>query len=132
MFETRILPRFSDTDAIGHANNASYAVWFEEARRHIFKIFNPSLEMSKWNLILRKIDIDFLAQGAWQTEILIQTWVSDLRTTSFSLLHHALQSGVHIATSNEVLVCFDYQQSQKMELSKSIRHELEKHGQGDI
>lgn len=55
MLELTFHPRFNDTDALGHINNASAASWFEEARRPIFEIFIPDLDPKKWNLILARI-----------------------------------------------------------------------------
>ena len=36
MFTKTITPRFNDTDALEHINNASFVSWFEDARRPIF------------------------------------------------------------------------------------------------
>ena len=44
MWQEVITPRFSDTDALGHINNTVFAVWFEGARRDVFKIFTPELK----------------------------------------------------------------------------------------
>ena len=62
MFRMTVTPGFSDTDALGHINNAKLPVWFENARTPIFKIFNPQLSLDAWPLILAKIEVNFLAQ----------------------------------------------------------------------
>ena len=37
MYKIEIDPRFKDTDALGHINNASFITWIEEARRRYLK-----------------------------------------------------------------------------------------------
>lgn len=35
---------YAGLGTLGHINNASYATWFEEARRFIFRFFVPDLD----------------------------------------------------------------------------------------
>ena len=127
MFTTKIIPRFKDTDLLGHINNASIVTWFEEARRPIFVLCNPKLDTHDWNLILRKLDVDFLAEGRWQDEVTIETKVGHVGTTSFKLKHEAKQNNKIIATSEEVLVFFNYSKRQKEALPTDIKNKLESH-----
>ena len=73
MFTDTINPRFSETDALGHINNNTYGIWFEAARDSIYKIFIPSLNAKKWNLIMAHSSYDFLAEVHYGKEVIIKT-----------------------------------------------------------
>ena len=74
MLTKKITPLFNDTDALGHINNATFATWFEEARRPIFQIFVPDLSPSRWNLILARVEIDYLKQSLYEKDVSINTY----------------------------------------------------------
>lgn len=73
MIEYKLSPRFNDTDCLGHINNASIATWFEEGRKEIFKFFVPDLSPKEWNLIVARTEIDYLAQGHYQHDVVIKS-----------------------------------------------------------
>ena len=64
-----LLPRrldWSELDVLGHANNARYFTWFEEARMHYFRSVNiPVDEGEGWGPILAHTDCSFLAPVTW-------------------------------------------------------------------
>lgn len=125
MLELKFLPRFNDTDALGHINNASYSTWFEEARRPVFKFFIPDLDPQKWTLILARVEVDFLAQGHYQKETLITTKVEKIGNSSFVLLQEAYQEGTIICRGKSVMVHFDYKTNKSVAIPDSIRKNLE-------
>ena len=59
MFSETLMPRFSETDALGHINNTALPVWFEAARTPFFRFFTPDLDCNKWKLIVAKIEVEF-------------------------------------------------------------------------
>ena len=60
MFSEKMMPHFSDTDALGHINNTKPPVWFEGGREPVFKLFIPDLDLKNWQLIIAKIEEDNL------------------------------------------------------------------------
>lgn len=121
-----IRPRFNDTDALGHINNASVATWFEEARLPVFQLFVPDLDVKKWNLIVASIQIDYRAQLHYQHEVEITTQVQKIGNSSFTVLQTAQQYGKPAASGSTTLVHFDYQAQRSVPLTESLRKELEK------
>jgi len=119
-------PRFNDTDALGHINNAAYATWFEEARRFIFKLFVPDLDPKKWNLIIARTEFDFIAQGQFEKEVTITTTVEKIGTSSFVLAHEAVQDNTVISRGKAFLVHFDYKTQKSVPIPPSIKDELQK------
>lgn len=127
MNEFKITPRFSDTDALGHINNAAYATWFEEARRPFFKFFVPDLDPKKWNLIIARIEIDYLAQGSYQDEAEIKTQVEKIGNSSFVLIQEAIQNNKVICKGKSFLVHYDYQTEKSVLIPEEIKEKLKKY-----
>lgn len=127
MFSRAFQPRFNDTDALGHINNASYVTWFETSRRPVFELFIPDLDPKKWNLILAKVEVDFIKQGLYQAETEIKTYVAKLGNSSVHLAHEVFQDGELIAKGIDVLVHFDYKVQKSAPIPNEIREKLEQH-----
>lgn len=123
--EMTFLPRFKDTDALGHINNASIVTWLEEGRRPVFEYFIPDLDPKKWNLIIARVEIDYLAQGYYQKAITIKTSVEKIGTSSFVLLQEAIQEDVTISRGKSFLVHFDYGEQKSQPIPGEIRKKLE-------
>jgi acyl-CoA thioester hydrolase len=130
MFKRVFQPRFNDTDALGHINNASYVTWFETSRRPVFELFVPDLDPKKWNLILAKVEVDFLKQGLYQAETEIKTYVTKLGNSSVHLGHEVYQNSELIAKGIDVLVHFDYKKQKSAPIPSEIRKKLETHLKG--
>lgn len=120
-------PRFNDTDALGHINNASIATWFEEGRRPVFEFFVPDLDPKKWNLIIARLEIDYLAQGYYQKTTTVKTQVEKIGNSSFVLLQEAIQDGTVISRGKAFLVSFDYTTQKSVSIPEHIRIKLQSH-----
>lgn len=124
MFTFKIQPRFSETDALGHINNTVVPVWFESARAPVFEIFNPNQDLSKWNLILAKIEVNYLAQMEYTHETEIHTYIAKIGRTSFTVLQQVWQAGQKVAEGECVLVKFDYPSSSSIEITADEKSKL--------
>jgi acyl-CoA thioester hydrolase len=127
MFHFSVQPRFSETDCLGHINNSVIPVWFEEARTDLFRLFNPSLSMQTWNLILKRYDIDFIAQVWREHPVEIETTITKIGTTSLTVLQRALQQGTVAVQGHTTLVHFDYAAQRTAPIPDAIRALLEPH-----
>ena len=127
MLTTRIIPRFNDTDALGHINHAVVAMWFETARRPLFELFVPGLSPKDWNLIVVRIEIDYKRQLLYQEDVEVKTFIHKLGHSSFGVTQQAWQGGKLCAEGKSVLVHFDYKAEQSLPIQGSLRMELEKH-----
>lgn len=127
MFTTRLDPRFSETDGLGHINNTVFPVWFEYARKDIFKLVHPHLSHDDWPIILAHIDVDFIQQTQYDSEVTINTAVTQIGNKSFTVAHEAWQKNALVARGEAVLVWFDYQQQSSCPLPDDIRVLLTEH-----
>ncbi len=127
MFSLKINPRFNDTDALGHVNNTVVAEWYEDARRPIFELFNPTLDIKKWNLIIARIEIDYLKQIEYVDKIEIQTEFNKLGRSSMGIVQNIIVEGEIKAKGLCTMVYFDYEKNKSAEIPQEIRVELERH-----
>lgn len=127
MFTFEILPRLSETDGLGHINNTVLPAWFEEARRGLFQIFNPSLSLAGWNLILKKYEVEIVSQIVHDETVEIQTEVSDIGTKSFTVSQKAFQGGRLAAVYSCLLIYFDYASGKTAAIPQEIVEKLAGH-----
>jgi acyl-CoA thioester hydrolase len=127
MFHYTLQPRFSETDCLGHINNAVLPVWLEEARTDLFRLFNPSLAMKTWNLILRKYEVDLIAQIWREHRIEILTSIEKIGNSSLTVLQRVRQNGQEVAVGRTVLVHFDYEAARSVPIPEAIRVLLQPH-----
>ena len=123
-FTLKLMPRFNETDALGHINNTVIPIWFESAREPIFKIFNPELAVAKWNLIVAGFSINYKAQTYLGKEVQIDTQVIDIGNASFKLKQQCYQKGILTAESIVSMVHFNYQTNKSVPIPKEIKTAL--------
>lgn len=127
MFSYTITPRVADTDALGHINNTVLPCWFEEARTPLFRILNPTMDFSKWNLILARMEVDYLRQIFFHSPVVVNTWISRMGNSSFDVTQELLQDGNVCARSKNVIVHFDFKTQKSLPIVGGMRDDLEKH-----
>ncbi|MFZ5560881.1 MAG: acyl-CoA thioesterase [Pseudomonadota bacterium] len=127
MFSMTIMPRFCETDALGHINNTVLSQWFETAREPVFRIFNPELSLPGWNLILARVEIDYVAQTHYGRSVDLRTWIGKVGNSSFVVEQEAWQEGACVARGKAVQVFFNYVTQKSEALPAEFRRELEKH-----
>jgi acyl-CoA thioester hydrolase len=102
--ETPIQMRFADTDALGHINNVSYIAYSETARLAFLRVLGGPVR----SLILAHIAVDFRKQVIFGEDVVIQSWVERIGSTSVTIIQHLMANGVLAAEMNNVVVSFDY------------------------
>lgn len=127
MFELTIEPRFSETDALGHINNTVIPIWFEQGRTPIFRMFVPNLDVSRWSLVLARIEIDYLREIFYGTSVEIRTGVEKIGNTSYVVSQELWQEGEKKATGRTVAVCFDTETRKSSPIPEAVREQLTKH-----
>jgi acyl-CoA thioester hydrolase len=127
MFSEKLMPRFSDTDALGHINNTLLPVWFEGARDPIFRFFMPDLDTNNWQLILAKIDVEFHAQLYYAEEIEIRTYISRIGSSSFMVYQEAWQKNTKCASGTAVMVHFCFENQSSLKISNNIKAQMTAH-----
>lgn len=127
MWQEVITPRFSDTDALGHINNTVFAVWFEGARRDVFKIFTPELNLQHWPLIVASVKLDYHAQTHYHAQVELRSYISRIGGSSFDVYQEAWQHGVKTVSGTAVMVQFDYASNKARAINTEQKQQLMPH-----
>ena len=125
MFTFTLRPRYSETDALGHITNTVMPVWFEEARAPIFEIFMPERRLEDWNLILKKLEVEYVREAFHGAEVEIRTWVSHLGGSSLTVSQEAFQGGELVATGHATLIHFDFTARRPAPIPAGVRRLLQ-------
>jgi acyl-CoA thioester hydrolase len=129
MFITIVEPRFGDVDGMGHINNTTPAIWFEEARNPVFRLFSPNLEISpeSWRLIMAHTDFDFVDELFYPNKVEVRTFVSKIGNKSFTVLHEAWQDGRLCVKGGAVMVYYDFAKKKSEPIPEEIKKSLAEH-----
>jgi acyl-CoA thioester hydrolase len=126
--------RFSDLDAMGHVNNASYLSYLEEARlayyNHVLKVDTNKLD---FKAVVARIEIDYVDQIRLGDSVEIYTRTSKIGNRSSDMEHLIVVNNFDnkklAAKAVTKLVSFDYKTNKSIPVSekaKKIIGEFEK------
>lgn len=127
MIKTKITPRISETDGVGHINNTTIPVWFEAARQEIFLIFNPDLSFSEWRMVIVNMNVDYIYQIYYGTEVEIYTWVKKVGSKSLVLYQELYQNQKICSKVTAIYVNFNQIHQKSEIIPHDIRTKLEEH-----
>lgn len=111
---TKVVVRFSDTDAMGHVNNARFFSYMEEGRVAYFSALMPEVD---WNenfaafpFILADIQCSFQAPAFCKDVLTVNLGVTRVGGKSFDLEYDLYRESDNtlIATGKSVQVMYDY------------------------
>lgn len=129
--------RFSDTDAMGHVNNASYLTYVEIARLAYYEgVTGRPLPLwthgAQEGMILAEIRIAYRNPAFYGETITVETRVDGIGRTSFSMVHRlTVPESRHgparlIAVADSVLVSYDYRDERPTSVPADWRAAMER------
>jgi acyl-CoA thioester hydrolase len=129
MFTTIVTPRFGDIDGLGHINNVVLASWFELARNPIFRLFEPTLNITHetWPLIMAHTEYDFTDQLFLRYDVEIRTFIDKIGNKSFTVGHEAWQDGRLCTKGKAVIVHYDFLAGETTPVPEDKRQLLAEH-----
>ena len=113
--------RFRDLDAMGHVNNAVFATYVEQARIEYLRSLGVLDGPLYMGMILARLELDFVAPGEPEGEVEIGVRPSRAGNKSFELEYQLDQGGRTIGRAGTVLVAYDYERGQSVELPSAWR-----------
>ncbi len=120
-----IQPRFSETDAMGHINNTSIAVWFETARVEYLMRIGERLQQWSPTWVLASLQLDYLRECHFGHEVSVEVSVTKIGNASLTLSCRMYQGGELKVVGNCVLVHFDAMTRKSAPLPDALRALLE-------
>ncbi|HVF19974.1 MAG TPA: thioesterase family protein [Mycobacteriales bacterium] len=123
-FTMDVTIRFSDADALGHVNNATFLTYLEDARIHFLDELVP--DVLKAGLIMARSECDYVRPiRLSRRPVSVAIWVESIGTSSFRLGYTIEQDGEIAARASTVVVAYDYEASRSRPLRDVERVALE-------
>lgn len=126
-FENEIDVRYCETDAMGHINNVSYFIYFEQARVDFFRHLAGADAMDQFQFVLVSAGCDYIEQAYFGRPLTIRTVVSRIGNKSFTLDHEVVEknSGKLIARGRAVVVVFDTETGRAQVVPDILKEKME-------
>jgi acyl-CoA thioester hydrolase len=126
IFSHRLEVRFSDCDPMGHANNAKYLTYLEQARlAHWRAVWDFGKRPDVPGVILARAEIDFRRPARYGEMLDVRIGVAAIGRTSFTYDYEVVDdAGGLVATAKSVMVMFNYATNTPVPVPDEIRHKL--------
>ena len=120
-------PRFRDTDAMGHINNAVYITYLEVARQEYWRAFRKDENYRVVPFILAHVDADFRSEALVHETLELCIRCSFVGTKSFGFEYaiRELVSQRLVVDARSVQVFYDYATKRSMPCPDDMRKALE-------
>src|SRR3954465_877755 len=126
-FQHQVAVRFADTDMMGHANNASYLFFFEEARIAFFRslMTESGEQFFGRGLIVARTEIDYVRPVFFGDPVEATVSILGVGRSSFRVGYLLRQGGQEVARGMTVQVAYDYKANSARPLDDVERVALE-------
>jgi acyl-CoA thioester hydrolase len=127
-FSVLVPVRFSDMDSLGHANNAVYLSYFEEARVHYFReLFDlRTNDSTKLGFIVLEIRCTYKTPAYHGETLKVFSKISWMKNKSMEMQYLAVgaNDGRLVAEGSSILVGYDYSKRESIEIPESVRAKI--------
>ena len=122
-----LVPRFRDTDAMGHINNAVYVTYIEVARQEYWRTFSREQDYRRVPFILAHVSIDFRSEALVREVLTLAIRCGGIGTKSFTFDYEIRErdSDRLVVEASSVQVCYDYTAKQSVPVPDELRRGLE-------
>ena len=119
--------RFNDTDALGHINNAVFAVMLEQGRSELAAEVGLPIGREGRSLVIVRLELDFLREMNWPGEVRIESEVARIGDRSIHLRQRLHSGGEVCARAATVLVVMDRAARRAVPVEPAWRESLGRH-----
>ena len=118
-----VQPRFRDTDAMGHVNNAVYITYFEVVRAEYWLRLTGLREYQRVPFILAHVTADFRSAALIGEKLEVGMRISRLGTKSFDAEYRIETAGGRrpIAEGRSVMVMYDYDKDESFAIPEDLK-----------
>ena len=120
---TPLTPRFRDTDAMGHLNNAVYMTYFEMARTAWWTALIGDPDYQKVPFILAHTTIDFRSPAFVHETLLVGIRIARLGNRSFECAYRVAEEKADrlVCDGRSVQVIFDYAKGETFPMPEELK-----------
>ena len=119
--------RFSDTDGLGHVNNANYLSFLEVSRIDYLRSVLGFVKIEEFGVIIARIEIDYKSPVLHNEKLLVGCRVSEIGGASIKMEYRLEDkaTGRLVAEAKSVMVSFDYALGRPTRVSDAWRTKME-------
>ncbi len=120
-------PRFRDTDAMGHINNAVYVTYLEVARQEYWRRLAGAPDYGRVPFILAHVSIDFRSEALVHEALEVGIRCDWVGAKSFAFAYELRErdSGRLVVEATSVQVCYDYAAKKTLPCPPELRARLQ-------
>lgn len=120
-------PRFRDTDAMGHINNAVYVTYIEVARQEYWRAFTNNQNYKSVPFILARVEVDFRSEALMHEmlELCIRCSYIGGKSFGFEYAIRELTSQRLVVAARSVQVMYDYTTKTSVRFPPELKLQLE-------
>ena len=121
-------PRFRDTDAMGHINNAVYITYLEVARQEYWRNLDSAGDYKRVPFILAHVECDLRSEALVSETLVLAIRCGWIGGKSFGFEYQIREpsSGRLVVEAKTVQVCYDYARKQSIPMPDALRAALER------
>ena len=123
-FSIIIAPRFYETDALGHINNASIAAWFEIVRMKFVESLGAADPERASDWILASLQIDFVAETFFGNDVTARVTEARAGNSSLTVMCEMSQQDQLTVKGKAVMVYLDPHSKKPARLPEALRERL--------
>ena len=116
---------WSDMDALGHVNNATYFTYMESARIDFLEDYEHLMPMPREGIgpILAYIDCQFIVPATFPDEVIVGSRITEIGNTSVKMeqVIYSMKFEAIVSSSKSVLVLINYATGEKIRVPDSVR-----------
>jgi acyl-CoA thioester hydrolase len=122
-----IRPRFRDTDAMGHINNAVYISYLEVGRQAYWAEFDRESDYRRVPFTLARVACDFRSEALVKEVLEVGIRCTSIGTKSFAFEYVIREktTGRLVVEATTVQVCYDYATKRSVPMPDELRRRLE-------
>ena len=119
--------RFSDTDALGHVNNAVYLSYLESARVDYLRELLGAKKIEDLGVIIARIEIDYKSPAFHHETMRVGCRVSEIGGSRIVMDYRVedKETGRLVALAKSVLVAYDYASARVVRVREDWREKME-------
>ena len=119
--------RFSDTDGLGHVNNAHYLSFLEVSRIDYLRKVVGLVKIEEFGVIIARVEIDYKSPVFHYEKLLVGCRVSEIGGASIKMEYRLEDkaTGRLVAEAKSILVAFDYALGRPTRVTDEWRSKME-------
>jgi acyl-CoA thioester hydrolase len=120
-------PRFRDTDAMGHINNAVYVTYLEVARQEYWREFRKNDDYRVVPFILARVEVDFRSEALMRETLQLCIRCSFVGEKSFGFEYEIREEESRrlVVAAKSVQVFYEYAEKRSIPCPPEMRAALE-------